>query len=75
MRQLVLAVGALSVLGLATVANTPARADDKVIIKDHREHRDHLRFFDRFRHRDHDRNVLVIKRGHDHDHDHDHDHF
>ena len=73
MRQLVLALGALSVLGLATVTNTSARADDKVIIKEHRDHRDHPRFFDRFHH--HDRDVLIIKKGHDHDHDHDRDHF
>lgn len=79
MRTLILAMTAVGVFGFSTLYVAPARSEDKVVIKEHREHRDrdHFRIFDHFRHRDHDRSEIVIKkgdhRGHDHDHDHDHD--
>ncbi len=72
MRKLLLALSALAVLGIAGPLSAPAQAEEgRVVIK---EHRDHPRFFERFRHhdrdserfRDHDRKTVIIKkRGHD----------
>ena len=72
MRKLLLALSALAVVGIAGPLSAPAQAEEgRVVIK---EHRDHPRFFERFRHhdrdserfRDHDRKTVIIKkRGHD----------
>jgi hypothetical protein len=72
MRKLLLALSALAVLGIAGPLSAPAQAEEgRVVIK---EHRDHPRFFERFRHhdrdsarfRDHDHKTVIIKkRGHD----------
>ena len=72
MRKLLLALSALAVVGIAGPLSAPAQAEEgRVVIK---EHRDHPRFFERFRHhdrdsarfRDHDHKTVIIKkRGHD----------
>jgi Ni/Co efflux regulator RcnB len=52
MRKLLLALSALAVLGIAGPLSAPAQAEEgRVVI---REHRDHPRFFERFRHHDRD---------------------
>jgi hypothetical protein len=72
MRKLLLALSALAVLGFAGPLSAPAHAEEgRVVIK---EHRDHPRFFERFRHHDRDyepfrhhdhKTVIIKKRGHD----------
>jgi hypothetical protein len=71
MRNALLALSAIGILGLSMPLTAPARADEKVVIKDHR---DHPRFLDRFRHRDHffgrarhhDDKEVIIKKHDDH---------
>jgi len=72
MRKLLLALSALAVVGIAGPVSAPAHAEEgRVVIK---EHRDHPRFFERFRHHDRDyepfrhhdhKTVIIKKRGHD----------
>jgi hypothetical protein len=72
MRKLLLALSTLAVVGIAGPLSAPAHAEEgRVVIK---EHRDHPRFFERFRHHDRDyepfrhhdhKTVIIKKRGHD----------
>ena len=68
MRNLVLAIIGLGVVAIA-LPNTPATAEDAVVIKSDRDHdRDH----DRGWHRHHKKVVVIEHRRHrDRDHDHD----
>jgi Ni/Co efflux regulator RcnB len=59
MRNLILAVSAIGVLGVATPFSAPAQAEErKVIIRE--GHRDHPRFWDRDHHHDH--KTVIIKK-------------
>jgi len=58
MRKILLALSALAVVGLVGPLSAPAKAEEKVIIKEHRDH--HPRMWERFRH--HERGAVVIKK-------------
>jgi hypothetical protein len=72
MRSSLLALAALAVFGLVAPVATPAAAEEKVIVKEHRDHPgySHRGYYGRFVHRDHDRKTVIIKK-HDRDHDRD----
>lgn len=62
MRTLAIALAAFAAVGIALPMTSPARAEEKVIIK--KGDRDH----DWYRHHHHHKKVVVIKhRDHDHD--------
>jgi Ni/Co efflux regulator RcnB len=65
MRKVLLALSAFAVFGLVAPLTTPAKAEERVVIKEHRDHprfveRFHHRDFDRFRH--HERGAVIIKK-------------
>jgi Ni/Co efflux regulator RcnB len=68
MRNSLLALAALAVFGLAAPVATPATAEEKVIIKERRDHQgySHREHYGRSFHRDHDRKTVIIKK-HDRD--------
>jgi hypothetical protein len=65
MRKVLLALSALAMFGFVAPLTAPAKAEEKVIIK---EHRDHPRFVERFhrhdleRFRHHERGAVIIKK-------------
>lgn len=63
MQKIILALGAVAVLGVTLPLATPANAEDKTVIVKHGHHHD----WDMHHHH----KTVIIKHGHDHDHDHD----
>jgi hypothetical protein len=64
MRNLLLAITALTVFGLVAPVCTPAAAEEKVVIKERRHHPEYSRreYFGRSLQRDHDRKTVIIKK-------------
>jgi hypothetical protein len=64
MRNLLLALSALAVFGFVAPVSTPASAEEKVIIKERRNHPEysHRGYYGRFFNRDHDRKTVIIKK-------------
>jgi hypothetical protein len=65
MRKVLLALSGLAMCGLVAPLTAPAKAEEKVVIKEHRDHprfveRFHRHDFDRFRH--HERGAVIIKK-------------
>jgi len=63
MRKFVLALAAIASVGLIVPTINSARAEDRVVVKEHGDHHHHWN-------RHHDKKVVVIKK-HRHHHDHD----
>jgi hypothetical protein len=63
MRSFLLALAALATFGLVAPVATPAAAEEKVIVKEHRDHPGYShRVFGRYFHRDHDHKTVIIKK-------------
>jgi hypothetical protein len=57
MRNVIVALAAVGVLGLSIPAAMPAKAEDRVVIKAGERHHHH-----RWMHRDHHKEVVIIKK-------------
>ncbi len=68
MRNSLLALAGVAVFGLVAPVATPAAAEEKVIVKEHRDHPvySHREYYGRSFHRDHDHKTVIIKK-HDRD--------